>query len=123
MIADFRYGDLAAADFPALAWKRAIGAAVLRRPAQLRYGDPIGSPELRAALQAYLWRARGLRCDPDQIVVVNGSQQGLDLCARLLLDPFEPRVLAHFVLVLAAFLGLVVLGWRAGVRNYSSASS
>jgi ABC-2 type transport system permease protein len=43
--------------------------------------------------------------------------------ARLLLDPFDPRVLAHFVLVVAAFLGLVVLGWRAGLRNYSSASS
>jgi len=28
-----------------------------------------------------------LRCDVDQIIVVNGSQQGLDLCARLLLDP------------------------------------
>jgi GntR family transcriptional regulator / MocR family aminotransferase len=26
------------------------------------------------------------RCNVDQIVVVNGSQQGLDLCARLLLD-------------------------------------
>ncbi|WP_245435660.1 PLP-dependent aminotransferase family protein [Microvirga calopogonii] len=86
LVADFRYGDVAAADFPTLAWKKAINAAILRRPARLGYGDPAGSPELRAALQGYLWRARGLRCDPDQIVIVNGSQQGLDLCARLLLD-------------------------------------
>ena len=86
-LADFRYGDLAAADFPALAWKRAVGASILRRPIRLRYGDPAGSPELRMALQTYLWRARGLRCGADQIVVVNGSQQGLDLCARLLVDP------------------------------------
>jgi GntR family transcriptional regulator / MocR family aminotransferase len=90
LVADFRYGDLAAADFPAIAWKKAISAALLHRPAQLRYGDPAGSPELRAALQGYLWRARGLRSDPDQIVVVNGSQQGLDLCARLLLDAGDP---------------------------------
>ncbi|CAO3404413.1 MocR-like pyridoxine biosynthesis transcription factor PdxR [Azospirillum palustre] len=91
-IIDFRYGELAASDFPVLPWKRAVDAAILCRPTRLRYGDPSGSPELRSALQAYLWRARGLRCDPDQIVVVNGSQQGLDLCVRLLLDPGEPAV-------------------------------
>jgi GntR family transcriptional regulator/MocR family aminotransferase len=86
-VADFRYGGLAAADFPLLAWRKAVGGALLRRRTRLRYGDPRGSPDLRTALQGYLWRARGLRCEPDQIVVVNGSQQGLDLCARLLLDP------------------------------------
>ena len=92
---DFRYGDLAADDFPVLAWRKAIGAALLRRPARLRYGDPQGLPELRAALQGYLWRARGLRCEPEQIIVVNGSQQGLDLCARLLLDPGDRAVMEN----------------------------
>ena len=93
LVADFRYGDLAAADFPRLAWRKAVGAALLRRRPRLRYGDPRGSPDLRTALQGYLWRARGLRCEPDQIVVVNGSQQGLDLCARLLLDPGDRVVM------------------------------
>src|ERR1044071_6021271 len=32
-------------------------------------------------------RTRGISCSPDEIIVVNGSQQGLDLCARLLLEP------------------------------------
>jgi GntR family transcriptional regulator / MocR family aminotransferase len=82
LVADFRYGDLAAADFPVLTWRKALGGALLRRRTRLRYGDPCGSPDLRMALQGYLWRARGLRCEPDQIVVVSGSQQGLDLCAR-----------------------------------------
>lgn len=45
-----------------------------------------GSLRLRTALQAYLWRSRSVRCETDQIIVVNGSQQGLDICARLLLD-------------------------------------
>jgi GntR family transcriptional regulator/MocR family aminotransferase len=85
-VADFRYGDLAAADFPRLAWRKAVTGALLRRQPRLRYDDPCGSSSLRAALQGYLWRARGLRCEPDQIIVVNGSQQGVDLCARLLLD-------------------------------------
>ncbi|MGX8008828.1 MocR-like pyridoxine biosynthesis transcription factor PdxR [Mesorhizobium sp. ORM8.1] len=94
-IADFRYGDLSGADFPVLAWRRASNKAILRRPARLRYGDPHGSSVLRNAVQAYLWRARGINCTPDQIVIVNGSQQGLDLCARLLLDPGDPFVIEN----------------------------
>lgn len=94
-VADFRYGDLAGADFPVLAWRRALNKASLRRTARLRYGDPQGSATLRTALQGYLWRARGISCTPDQIVIVNGSQQGLDLCARLLLDPGEPFVIEN----------------------------
>jgi GntR family transcriptional regulator/MocR family aminotransferase len=95
MVADFRYGDLAADDFPVFAWRKAIGGALLRRRRRLRYGDPSGSPRLREALQGYLWRARGLRCERDQIIVVNGSQQGLDLCARLLLDPGDRVVMEN----------------------------
>jgi GntR family transcriptional regulator / MocR family aminotransferase len=95
LVADFRYGVLAAADFPRLAWRKAVGAALLRRPARLRYGDPRGSYDLRAALQGYLWRARGLRCEAEQIIVVNGSQQGLDLCARLLLDQGDRVVMEN----------------------------
>lgn len=90
LAADFRYGDLSAADFPTLPWKRALDAAVLRRHDRLSYGDPRGAPGLRAALQGYLWRARGLRCGIDDVLVVAGSQQGLDLCARVLVDPGDP---------------------------------
>lgn len=90
---DFRYGDLSATDFPILAWRQAVTKAILRRPPRLRYEDPRGAARLRIALQGYLWRARGLRCDAEQIIVVNGSQQGLDLCARLLLDPGQQAVM------------------------------
>ena len=86
LVANFRYGDLSPADFPVLQWKKAMIAALNRRPERLAYDDPRGMLRLRAALQGYLWRSRSVRCDVDQIVVVNGSQQGLDLCARLLLD-------------------------------------
>jgi GntR family transcriptional regulator/MocR family aminotransferase len=94
-IADFRYGDLSGADFPVLAWRRALNKVILRRTARLRYGDPQGSSALCTALQGYLWRARGISCTPDQIIIVNGSQQGLDLCARLLLDPGDPFVIEN----------------------------
>ena len=93
LVADFRYGDLAATDFPMLAWRKAVTGAILRRQSRLRYDDPCGLSGLRVALQGYLWRARGLRCGPEEIIVVNGSQQGLDLCARLLLDPGDRVVM------------------------------
>jgi GntR family transcriptional regulator/MocR family aminotransferase len=89
LIADFRYGDLAHSDFPALGWKRAVVAAMANDPTRLTYNDPRGLKKLRMALQGYLWRARTLRCDLEQIIIVNGSQQGLDICARLLLNPGE----------------------------------
>lgn len=95
LVADFRYGDLSAADFPALAWRKAVTGVILRRQPRLRYDDPCGSSRLRTALQGYLWRARGLRCEAEQIIVVNGSQQGLDLCARLLLDPGDRAVMEN----------------------------
>lgn len=100
-VADLRYGDLNGADFPMLAWRRALNRASLRRAERLRYSDPQGSASLRMALQSYLWRARGISCTPEQIVVVNGSQQGLDLCARLLLDPGDRFVMEDPGYVLA----------------------
>jgi GntR family transcriptional regulator/MocR family aminotransferase len=107
-VVDFRYGDVSAADFPTLPWKRALNTALLRRPQRLRYGDPCGGSELHAALQGYLWRARSLRCDIEQIIVVNGSQQGLDLCARVLLDPGDRFVIEDpcYALARQAFIAV-----------------
>jgi GntR family transcriptional regulator/MocR family aminotransferase len=42
---------------------------------------------LRREIAAYAARSRAVRAEPEQVIVVNGSQQALDLCARLLLDP------------------------------------
>jgi GntR family transcriptional regulator/MocR family aminotransferase len=118
-IADFRYGDLAAADFPVLAWRRAMNLTVLRRGNSLRYDDPQGSYVLRSALQGYLWRARGIRCTLEQIVIVNGSQQGLDLCARLLLDPGQAFVIENpgYVLARHAFLAAGGIAHAADVDS------
>jgi len=55
----------------------------------LDYGDPLGFTPLREAIATYLREARAVRCEAEQVVVVSGSQQGLDLAARLLLDPGE----------------------------------
>lgn len=84
---DFRYGVPAIADFPLEAWQRCLRRRTRRAPLRAyEYGHPQGSPGLRRALSEYLRRGRGLTCDPNAIVLLNGSQQGLDLTARLLLD-------------------------------------
>ncbi|MCV9999306.1 PLP-dependent aminotransferase family protein [Pararhizobium sp. YC-54] len=109
---DFRYGDVAPDDFPKLLWRKALTAAVIARRARLGYGHPAGSPVLRQALQGYLWRARGIRCQAEQIVVTNGSQQALDLCARALLNPGD-RVLIEEPCYAMARNVFVTLGAQA----------
>ncbi|MFT3802034.1 MAG: PLP-dependent aminotransferase family protein [Burkholderiaceae bacterium] len=108
---DFRYGPLADADFPKPAWRRLLTSALLARQTRLDYGDPAGTVELRAALQAYLRRARGITCTIDQIVITQGSQQALDLCGRLLLDPGDAVGVEYPGYRMAA-LAFVALGAR-----------
>lgn len=88
---DFRYGRIDPAGVPREAWRRSVRRA-LRRPS-IEYAPPEGSEALRTALAAYLGRSRGVRCAPERILVVTGSQQALDLTARVLLDPGDAVVL------------------------------
>lgn len=55
----------------------------------LQYGPSEGEPALREQLAGEL-RGRGLACDPEQIVILSGSQQGIDLVAKLFIDPGTP---------------------------------
>jgi GntR family transcriptional regulator/MocR family aminotransferase len=92
---DFLYGPLAGGDFPTLAWLKAARQVERERPARLAYDDPRGDAGLRRALQTYLARARGLSCDLEQVIIVNGSQQAVDLCARLLVDAGDTVVVEN----------------------------
>jgi GntR family transcriptional regulator / MocR family aminotransferase len=91
---DFRYGVPSVDDFPHARWRRLIGRrARVASPTSMGYGPTAGDPRLRAELAAYLGRARGVVSDAEQIVVVNGSQQALDLAARVLLEPDDRVVI------------------------------
>ncbi|QLI81253.1 PLP-dependent aminotransferase family protein [Chitinibacter fontanus] len=52
----------------------------------MRYGDPQGLPELRAAIASYLAQSRNVVCDASQIVILSSSQQAIQLTAQLLID-------------------------------------
>ncbi len=80
---DFRYGHIVADERLRRMWQRLITRTAGNYPVD--YGAPVGTPALRSSLANYL-HTRGCRCHPDQILIVNGSQQALDLIARLLLD-------------------------------------
>lgn len=83
---DFRSG-LSEEGFPETALARALRRAAERITSAAGAGDPAGSLRLRRALVHHLGRTRGLRADPEQVIVVSGSQQGIDLASRLLMDP------------------------------------
>jgi GntR family transcriptional regulator/MocR family aminotransferase len=73
------------AGFPRAAWLRAERAVLAEAsPADLGYGDPRGSARLRGELAGWLARTRGLRADPDDIIVVAGVAQSLALLAQVL---------------------------------------
>ncbi|MEV6350295.1 PLP-dependent aminotransferase family protein [Actinoplanes sp. NPDC051851] len=75
--------DLSA--FPRAAWLRAERAVLGRvTGSELGYGDPGGSPRLRAELVAWLGRVRGVRAEPDDVIVCAGVAQGLALLAQVL---------------------------------------
>jgi GntR family transcriptional regulator/MocR family aminotransferase len=91
---DFRYGEPAYADLPLETWCRLLGRRARRASAsRLAYGDPAGAPELRRALATYLRRARGVSVTPEQILITQGTQQAIDLVARVLVNPGDRVVL------------------------------
>src|SRR6266498_1710240 len=104
---DFRPGRAAFGDLPYALWCRLLGSHA--RHASLRdldYGPPQGRWELREAIATRLRRLRGVDASPERIVIVNGTQQALDLISRVLLNPGD-RVLMeepHYTGARCAFM-------------------
>ncbi len=91
---DFRPGRPDWDAFPRDLWSRLAARRVRGDSATLAsYGDPAGYGPLREAIARHLASSRGVRCDAEQVVVVNGSQQGVDLLVRLWLNPGERAAL------------------------------
>ncbi|MGH7647226.1 MAG: PLP-dependent aminotransferase family protein, partial [Gemmatimonadaceae bacterium] len=74
--------------FPSTVWARLVNRHVRHvARATMAYGDPMGERPLREAIAEYVGAARAVRCDASQVMVTTGSQQGLLIAARVLLDP------------------------------------
>ncbi len=86
-IRPFRSGVPAIDSFPRRIWGRLLARRWRRGAVPLAYGDAEGEATLRAAIADYVRGARGARCTDEQVLIVSGSQQALDLAARVALDP------------------------------------
>ena len=85
---DFRSGVPDASLFPHEAWRRLM-ARQLRSEATAAtvYDNPTGHRRLREAIARHIGVSRGVQASADDVIVTNGTQQALDVIARVLLSP------------------------------------
>ena len=108
----FRVYKPAIAHFPVKVWTRLARRRLAAFSSWLRTEhDACGFAPLREAIADYLASSRGVRCCPDQIMIVSGIQQGLDLLARLLLNPGDPVWMED-----PGYFGAVMAFRNAGAR-------
>ena len=91
-----------------------------RGAAALQYSVTDGIPELRAWVAGRLRTQQGLDVDADDVVITGGSQQGLDLYARVFLDPGDVVALEN-----PSYLGAIQAfdGFEPGYRAIDSDAS
>jgi GntR family transcriptional regulator/MocR family aminotransferase len=84
---DFAYGRSAVQEFPFETWRRILLRRARKASARtLDYAPSAGNLGLREAIVSHLRRSRAVTCDASQVIIVNGSQQALDLVVRVLME-------------------------------------
>ena len=83
----FTLGMPAVDAFPSALWARITARRWRSGAVFLGHAATAGDDVLRNAIAAYVTSARGARCTPEQILIVSGAQQALDLAARVLVEP------------------------------------
>ena len=81
---DFSISTVDAGAFPFSTWARISKDVMYHQPELLAHGDRQGDSCLREALSRYLRQARGVRCAPEQIVVVSGMEYLLMILCELI---------------------------------------
>lgn len=83
----FRYGRPALDHFPIGLWRKLLSRHCRSDINLLDYTtDSLGHRPLREAITRYISRSRAVQCEANQVIIVNGSQQALDLVTRLLIN-------------------------------------
>ena len=78
-------------EFPYTTWSRLVTHHSKNPNARaIHCIDPMGSRRFREAICDYLRTARAVQAEPEQIMIVSGSQQALQITANVLLDPGTP---------------------------------
>lgn len=54
------------------------------------FQPPQGHPDLREAVTDYVSNSKAVRCEHGQVIITQGIQQALDICARLFINPGDP---------------------------------
>src|SRR5271163_580396 len=87
----FSVGQTAYDEFPFRIWSNLVRTHIRNTDASaMHYGESLGYQALRDAICSYLSTTRAVRCDPQQVMIVAGSQQALEISARVLLNPGDP---------------------------------
>jgi GntR family transcriptional regulator/MocR family aminotransferase len=85
---DFRSGLPDAQLFPFQTWRQLMARELRASAAEIgSYAHPAGHHGLRQAIATHIGTARGVEASPDDVTVTNGTQQAVDIVARVLLAP------------------------------------
>jgi len=85
---DFRTGLPDTSLFPYDAWRRLMARHLVPdAPGRGVYGHPAGHPRLREAIARHIGVSRGVKALAEDVVITSGTQQALDIVARVLLQP------------------------------------
>ena len=73
--------------FPTTIWTRLATRRLQRLSMRQMIGcDAMGYAPLRTAIADYLNASRGVKCAPEQVMIVSGTQEAIDLACRLVLN-------------------------------------
>lgn len=74
--------------FPTPLWNQVLNRRLRRRSTTSLLGcEAMGYPRLRAVIASYLRTSRGVMCGPEQVLILSGIQEAVELTARILVDP------------------------------------
>ncbi len=87
---DFQYGKMSPTDFPVKLWRKLTNQSLNTAIEQLSsYNEPKGEIGLRIEIMKYLNQYRGIRCNPEQIIICSGTQPCLNLLCQLFKNDFN----------------------------------
>lgn len=85
---DFWVGRQDARLFPTRAWRKLVEQSLASmQHGDGAYGEPAGLAALRCAIAAHLGASRSIACSPEDVVITNGVQEGINIAARVFLGP------------------------------------